>query len=588
MVSTTEQERNGDNREKDPETAIVEAPYCSFSRGEKAFIVTCVSAAAFFSPVSSNIYFPALNVLAAELNVSNTLINLTLTSFLIFQGLAPTFIGSFSDVAGRRPAYLICFILYLAANIGLALQTNYAALFILRCLQSSGSSGTVTLAIGVVADIATTAERGTYLGYAIAGVLLGPAFGPLIGGVLTQYLGWRSIFWFLTIVAGVVLLIFMIFFPETCRAIVGNGSIPPNGWNMSALNWNQLRRQKTTSSDQPIEALEELRTKARAARRIPNPADSLRILFEKEGGLILLFSAVLFAGFYGIVGAIPSQYVLIYGFNDLQIGLCYIPVGIGAMVSALLQGRLIDWNFKRHAKRLGIPITKGRQQVLKDFPIERARLEVALPMIYISSCLLIGYGWAIEYNAHLAAPLVLLFFVALTLTGSFNVMSTLIVDLHPGKAGAATAANNLARCLLGAGFTAAIIPMIDRMGRGWTYTFMAFVWLLLTPLLLATIKYGPSWREARRVRDEKAKAKVEENESKTSTTATIENGTAEKMMEESPTNGTVARPNEEAQAAEEADSGDAPVRTAPVEATARGKETEVEAFEKIAPSTERA
>jgi len=83
MASTTEQGRAGDQPEKDPETAIVEPPYTSFSRGEKAFIVTCVSAAAFFSPVSSNIYFPALNVLAAELNVSNTLINLTLTSFLV-------------------------------------------------------------------------------------------------------------------------------------------------------------------------------------------------------------------------------------------------------------------------------------------------------------------------------------------------------------------------------------------------------------------------------------------------------------------------------------------------------------------------
>ena len=83
MADPTQQERPADKPVKDLETALVEAPYCSFSKGEKAFIVACVSAAAFFSPVSSNIYFPALNVLAAELNVSNTLINLTLTSFLV-------------------------------------------------------------------------------------------------------------------------------------------------------------------------------------------------------------------------------------------------------------------------------------------------------------------------------------------------------------------------------------------------------------------------------------------------------------------------------------------------------------------------
>lgn len=474
-------------------------------------------------------------------------------------------------MAGRRPAYLICFIIYLGANIGLALQTSYTALFILRCVQSSGSSGTVTLAIGVVADMATTAERGRYIGYATAGILLGPAFGPLIGGLLTQFLGWRSIFWFLAIVAGIVLVVFLVFFPETCRAIVGNGSIPPKGWSMSALNWNQLRRLRQAGPGHATEALEEMKNEAKATRRTPNPADSLRILFEKEGGLILLFSAVFFAGFYGIIGAIPSQFALIYGFDEVQIGLCYIPVGVGAMLSAVIQGRLVDWNFRRHAQRLGMPITKGRQQVLRDFPIERARLEVGLPMIYVTCCLLIGYGWAIEYNAPLAAPLVLLFLVAFTLTGSFNVMSALIVDLHPGKAGAATAANNLARCLTGAGFTAAVIPMIDRMGRGWTYTLISCDWLLLSPLLFAVMQWGPSWREARRIRDEKTSAQADEEASGVSTPAATEKRAVEGTSEETSMEGTPDHPSEMERMADRVDSGDAPVLTAPLEMIGRGR-----------------
>ena len=83
----------------------------------------------------------------------------------------------------------------MVANIGLALQTNYAALLILRMVQASGSSGTIALSIAVVADISTSAQRGKYTGFATAGILLGPSFGPTIGGAMAQYLGWRSTFW---------------------------------------------------------------------------------------------------------------------------------------------------------------------------------------------------------------------------------------------------------------------------------------------------------------------------------------------------------------------------------------------------------
>jgi MFS family permease len=50
------------------------------------------------------------------------------------QGLAPAFIGGFSDEAGRRPSYVICFVIYIAANIGLGIQNSYPALMVLRCI----------------------------------------------------------------------------------------------------------------------------------------------------------------------------------------------------------------------------------------------------------------------------------------------------------------------------------------------------------------------------------------------------------------------------------------------------------------------
>jgi len=60
---------------------------------------------------------------------------------------------------------MLCFIVYIAANLGLALQNSYAALLLLRMLQSAGSSGTIALANGLVGDTVTSAERGTYVSH---------------------------------------------------------------------------------------------------------------------------------------------------------------------------------------------------------------------------------------------------------------------------------------------------------------------------------------------------------------------------------------------------------------------------------------
>jgi MFS family permease len=76
----------------------------------------------------------------------------------ILQAIAPAFIGGFSDTAGRRPAYIICFVVYIAADIALALQNNYVALLVLRMVQSGGSSGTVSVANAVVADVDTVSN----------------------------------------------------------------------------------------------------------------------------------------------------------------------------------------------------------------------------------------------------------------------------------------------------------------------------------------------------------------------------------------------------------------------------------------------
>ena len=203
--------RDAESTPADMETS---APYSVFSSRMKIFLVLMTVFATFFSPFSSFIYLPAITPIAQEYGRSIADINLTVTLYQVMQALAPLFFGDLSDRIGRRPVYMLTFAIYLGANIGLALQNSYAALMVLRALQSTGSSATVAMGNAVMADFATAAERGGYISAVQASIMFAPALAPVVGGILTQYLGWRSTFWFLVIAAGVFLLAYIPFVPE--------------------------------------------------------------------------------------------------------------------------------------------------------------------------------------------------------------------------------------------------------------------------------------------------------------------------------------------------------------------------------------
>ena len=300
--------------------------YSVFTKCQKRFIVFMAAWAGFFSPLTTNIYFPALPSLARDFRVSSELINLTITSYMIFQGLSPTIFGDLGDMAGRRPAYIIGFAMYLAANIGLAVQNNYAALLVLRCLQSTGSSGAIALGNGVMADIAPRSERGTYIGIVASGAMIGPSLGPVLGGILTQVFGWHAIFWFLAILSGTFLVIFSLAIPETGRNIVGNGSISPPPLNRVFLSYFnspkpppredvEIVGQGGLCQENPI---------VKRVWRLPNPLKSLSILKEKDIVIMLFFYSIPYMAFYCVAVSMPNSFQVLYGLNELQTGLCFL------------------------------------------------------------------------------------------------------------------------------------------------------------------------------------------------------------------------------------------------------------------------
>ena len=116
-------------------------PYSSFAKPHKWLIILLATFAASFSPLSSFIFFPTVTALSESLQVSITKINLTITSYLIVAGIAPAILGDLADSVGRRVVYLLMMTIYCTANIALAIQRSWAALFVLRMVQSVGSAG---------------------------------------------------------------------------------------------------------------------------------------------------------------------------------------------------------------------------------------------------------------------------------------------------------------------------------------------------------------------------------------------------------------------------------------------------------------
>jgi multidrug resistance protein len=408
-------------------------------------------------------------------------------------------IAGFSDTAGRRPAYIICFTIYLAANLGLGLQNSYAALLVLRCLQSAGSSGTVALANGLVGDMITSAERGSYIAFASLGSMLGPSVSPIIGGLISQYLDWHWLFWFLLILSGIFFVLLVLFLPETCRQVVGDGSIPPPLLNASVSDCfrNRYRRKR----GEVVEQEEIIHALRNHTFRFPSPLPTLQVVTDLETGAILLVTGLMYAGLYAIMTGATASFHSVYGLNNIETALMYLPLGIGGIVSAFTTGRLVDFNYRRHAKRAGIPVVRSKAQDLSNFNIEKARLEIALPAYYLSAVCMIVYGWLMGRRVHLAAPVVLLFFSGWSLNATSQVLNALLVDLWPGRAAAATAANNLMRCELGAAASAAISPMQRAMGWGWAYTTLALISIAASPVLWLITLRGIKWRQRRARRE---------------------------------------------------------------------------------------
>jgi multidrug resistance protein len=464
--------------------------YSVFASWQKRSISSVICFSAMFSGLSSFIYYPAITALSRDLHVSIELINLTITSYLIVSGIAPSILGDVADQTGRRPVSLLAFSLYFAANIGLALQDKYAALVVLRCIQSAGASGTLAIAYGVISDIATPAERGGYVGVLMGFTNAAPCLGPVLGGVLTQELSWRWIFWILSMLSGAHLVGLFLLLPETSRKLIGNGSKPSS----------RLMSKPIFAPLCPTSALKcSDAAGPKVAFRFPNPLSCVAALFQKGTFLVLLSGGITYTVFSCLATSLSSQMIHLYNLDYLTAGLVYLPSGIGGILAAYTTGKVLDRDYHNTARTHNLPIDRKSINAnnLANYPIEKARLRSAFILFVISATSTIGYGWALQRRTHIAVPLVLQFFSGGTQVSIFVVAGTLLTDLNPDRSATVQASYNLVRCGLGAGGVAALQTGIDAIGVGWMFTIYGVVAFCCIPLCWWLRQSGWDWRKAK-------------------------------------------------------------------------------------------
>ncbi|PGH02361.1 hypothetical protein GX51_04669 [Blastomyces parvus] len=469
--------------------APVISPYCAFPPSTKSLIVFIVSIAATFSGLATNIYFPVIPTIAADLSVSIDLVSISVTAYLVFQAIIPFIWGAFSEYQGRRIVYLSSFIIFTGACVGLAKTSNYSQLMALRCLQSIGSASTIVVGTGVLGDITTREERGGYMGYFQAGQMLPLAIGPILGGLFADSFGWRSIFWFLAIYSAAFLVFLGLSLPETLRSLVGNGSIPARGISKCPLAYFQPHQAAQGSQQDSAQT---------STTEISNDEQSfnffgpIRIVLSLEITFAIVFVSICYALWQMTLTAQSTLLKQTYNLNDTQLGLTYVANGVGCMVSTASTGRFLDVDFKRIKSKYSGPAHR--------FPLERARLRTAWFWACVQSASILTFGWTLDKNIHISVPIISTLIVGWATTSIQCLVFTFLVDVYTERAATAAAALNLFRCLLGGGGAAAVFPIIKGIGIGWTFTLLAGTVLLGLGFLGVQFVYGPRWREKARSR----------------------------------------------------------------------------------------
>lgn len=251
-------------------------------------------------PMSIDLYLPAFPELTRSFDVSESMVQLTLTGFLVGLAIGQLIVGPLSDAVGRRRPLLVGMIAYAVASVLCALAPTIELLAAGRFLQGLvGSTGSV-LALALVRDLVDGPMVARVISRLILVIGIAPVLAPTLGGILLPVTGWRGIFVTLAIFGAIMAVVVAVFVKET---------LPAERRNREGIT-GSLRSYRTVITDKWYVAYA-----------------SISVL-----GFVMIF---------GYVSGAPFAYQEVYGVSPQVFGFLFGGTAIGMVVASQVNARLV-------------------------------------------------------------------------------------------------------------------------------------------------------------------------------------------------------------------------------------------------------
>jgi DHA1 family bicyclomycin/chloramphenicol resistance-like MFS transporter len=193
-------------------------PYLSFiimEHNKHTVLIVTLGALTAITPLSIDMYLPGFPAIARDLQADIAQVTLSLTSFFIGIAVGQLLLGPISDRYGRKKPLITGLALYVLASLGCMVAHSVHALIALRFVQALGGCAGMVTTRAMVRDLFSGSEIAKVFSMLMLVMGAAPIIAPTVGGLLTTTLGWRYIFFALTMISLSLLTVAVRFLPES-------------------------------------------------------------------------------------------------------------------------------------------------------------------------------------------------------------------------------------------------------------------------------------------------------------------------------------------------------------------------------------